>query len=46
MRQVLGTGRSSQAERWRPREVLIVWTRVDPVMWGTLQRSDYKSELI
>ena len=36
----------AQAIRERIRDVLVVQTHVELVPWGTLQRSEYKSELV
>ena len=36
----------AEAIRERLRNVLVVQTRVDLVPWGSLRRSDYKSELV
>ena len=36
----------AEAIRERLRNVLVVQTRVDLVRWGSLQRSEYKSELV
>jgi phenylacetate-CoA ligase len=47
----LGRGRAADSSladaiRERLREVLVVQTRVELVPWGTLQRSEYKSQLV
>jgi len=36
----------AEAIRERLRSVLVVQTRVDLVPWGSLRRSDYKSQLV
>jgi phenylacetate-CoA ligase len=36
----------AEAIRARLRSVLVVQTRVELVPWGTLQRSEYKSQLV
>ena len=36
----------ADAIRERLRDVLVVQTRVDLVPWGSLRRSDYKSQLV
>jgi phenylacetate-CoA ligase len=38
--------RLAEAIEQRLREVLVVRTRVDLVPWGSLARSDYKSDLV